>query len=201
MIGIYMILNLKNKKRYIGLSTKIEERFQFHKKRLKLSSHRNKHLQFSWNKYSEENFIFVVLEECKVSELQNKEKYWINHFQTFNAKFGYNKTYGGEFGKLSEDALEKRIDSQRKQKIPQNVRDKISKSLKGRKSPKDVVMKRALSNRKITLDQENEIKEILLKGGLTYKEIARNFNTTVSVIRGVINRNFEGSLRKWKRKK
>ena len=32
------------------------------------------------------------------------------------------------------------------------------------------------------------------------KEIAKDFNTTIDVIRGIINRNFDGSLRKWKRK-
>lgn len=48
----------------------------------------------AFQKYGIENFIFEVLEECSILELSEKEKYYIEKFDTyFN---GYNMTAGGE---------------------------------------------------------------------------------------------------------
>ena len=41
-----------------------------------------------------DNFIFEVIEECSSNELNQKEKYWINFYNTFYN--GYNQTLGGE---------------------------------------------------------------------------------------------------------
>nr|DAZ72707.1 MAG TPA: intron associated endonuclease [Caudoviricetes sp.] len=40
-----------------------------------------------------ENFSFEVLEECDRSELNNRETYWIDFYNT--TIFGYNMTKGG----------------------------------------------------------------------------------------------------------
>lgn len=45
-------------------------------------------------KYGIENFSFEIIEECKKEELNDKEKYWINYFNTFFN--GYNLTTGGQ---------------------------------------------------------------------------------------------------------
>ena len=72
MIGIYKIKNKVNGKVYIGQSIRIEKRWIDHKKTLRSNSHRNIYLQNAWNKYGEENFIHEIIEECDISELNDK---------------------------------------------------------------------------------------------------------------------------------
>lgn len=94
MIGIYKITCLKNNMVYIGQSTCLKTRIRNHKGSLKRSSHTNTHLQNAWNKYGENNFIFEIIEECKGEELNNREVYWIEKYNSF--KKGFNRTIGGD---------------------------------------------------------------------------------------------------------
>lgn len=93
MIGIYKIENLVNRKIYIGQSVNIPQRWAEHKANLRNNKHENKHLQNAWNKYHEENFDFSVLEECSENELDEKECYYIDYYDSYNN--GYNLTLGG----------------------------------------------------------------------------------------------------------
>lgn len=94
-IGIYKITNLINTKSYIGQSVNIEKRWEKHKKiYLKENSHTYRYPLYSaFRKYGIENFSFEILEKCNKEELNNKEIYWINFFNTFFN--GYNQTLGG----------------------------------------------------------------------------------------------------------
>lgn len=93
MTGIYKITNLINSKIYVGQSYDINCRWQHHKTDLRGGIHHNRHLQASWNKYGEEHFKFEVIEECKLEELNEKEKYWIKYYDALNN--GYNFDEGG----------------------------------------------------------------------------------------------------------
>ena len=77
-----MIKNVKNNKLYIGQSTDIKNRWVRHKSELNNNRHINNHLQFAWNKYGEDCFIFAVIEECSVSELDEREKFYINKYNS-----------------------------------------------------------------------------------------------------------------------
>lgn len=94
MIGIYKITNTINGHAYIGLSTDIEKRFAYHKSSYNHKRENNKLLYLAFNKYGIDNFIFEVLEECKVEELGEKEQYYIKLYNT--QQDGYNMTAGGE---------------------------------------------------------------------------------------------------------
>lgn len=59
--GVYEIRNMRNSKRYLGSSVSLVNRFAQHKSDLRYNKHRNGHLQYAWNKYSEQNFEFNVL--------------------------------------------------------------------------------------------------------------------------------------------
>lgn len=53
----------------------------------------NYHLYRSMRKYGIDNFEFSILEECAISELNEREKFWIQYYDSFFN--GYNTTLGG----------------------------------------------------------------------------------------------------------
>ena len=68
--GIYQIKNIINGKKYIGLSKNCENRFKKHKGLLKNNKHENIKLQNAWNKYGEQNFVFSIIEETNLKDLE-----------------------------------------------------------------------------------------------------------------------------------
>ncbi len=70
--GIYIIRCLKSIKVYVGSAINLEKRKFIHFNSLKKNYHCNRKLQRSFNKYSEENFKFEVLEY--VSRFENESK-------------------------------------------------------------------------------------------------------------------------------
>lgn len=112
---IYKIENKINHKIYIGqtrftLERRIKEHFKTYK---------NLHIDNALRKYGLDNFDISILEEVDNSRLSEREIYWIAHFNCVSPN-GYNNTFGGEGG------------------IPSlEVRQKISRALKGRFTGKD----------------------------------------------------------------
>lgn len=107
--GIYKITCLKNNMSYVGQAKDIQKRFVRHIRSLNKNKHYNKHLQNSWNKYGEKNFIFEVIENCTTKKLNEREIYWIYTLDTF--KNGFNQTCGGggALGKKHEDGWLKMV--------------------------------------------------------------------------------------------
>ncbi len=89
MIGIYKITKKDNGKSYIGQSNDIERRFQEHKNK------KANAIELAIEKYGESAFDFEILEECKLEELDDREKYWIAFYNTYHG-FGYNCHPGGK---------------------------------------------------------------------------------------------------------
>lgn len=94
-IGIYCIENLLDHKKYIGQSVNLKKRLSKHLYELKNNRHFNDHLQQAWNKYGEENFKIFILDYCEKDELDKKEIYYIDLYNTMNRDYGYNKDSGG----------------------------------------------------------------------------------------------------------
>lgn len=91
--GIYAIKNKLDNKIYVGSSKSVYYRWkQQHYVELKGNTHGNRHLQNAWNKYGEDNFEFIVLEECDRSILFEREEYWMEHFKSWMREYGYNLT-------------------------------------------------------------------------------------------------------------
>lgn len=101
--GIYQIVNLKNKKCYVGSSLNLDKRLYEHKRLLKLGKHENNHLQNAWNKYGEDSFEFKIIEIIDVIEdydennrfLRERETYYIELYKASDPNFGYNFLPGG----------------------------------------------------------------------------------------------------------
>lgn len=90
MIGVYAIINSVTNKRYIGSSVNIERRIKTHFYELGKNSHNNAYLQNAYNKNGKDAFTVVVLEECKLENVRERENYYINLFNSANSDFGYN---------------------------------------------------------------------------------------------------------------
>ena len=67
--GIYEIVNTVNGKRYIGSAKNLPRRWAEHRRALRKGEHRNRHLQFSWNKHAEMAFMFKPILVCHPSML------------------------------------------------------------------------------------------------------------------------------------
>lgn len=94
--GIYKIVNQVNGKVYIGQSISIERRFNTHRNEaFNLNSKSYEYpLYRAIRKYGLENFIFEIIEECSVEELNTKEKFYISEFNSTEKEKGYNISFG-----------------------------------------------------------------------------------------------------------
>ena len=185
--GIYQIRNTKNGKVYIGLSKNLKGRFVKHIQRLRNGSHRNKHLLSAFNKDGEDSFVFEILEECEENSLSEREKHWISEKKSCNNKYGYNRTFGGEFGKLHPDIYKRYSERLKGCTISEEQKKQISETLKGRKQPKEVVERRAKSNRKLCDKEEINIINLYSEGS-TGRQIAELYGMNQNTIYGIIRR-------------
>ena len=110
---IYKTTNLVNGKIYIGQHAKAEWDKDY------IGS--GKILTYAIKKYGEENFSCQLLEECDSREaLNQREKFWIEHFHSTDPCVGYNIALGGNGG----DIINQLPDERRKEFL-----DKLSTSM------------------------------------------------------------------------
>ena len=87
--GIYRITNLKTNEAYIGKSTNIKTRWQNHcKTAIGLDGMARTKIHSAMKEYGIDNFSFEVLEKCTKETYSEREKYWINFYET--NVYGYN---------------------------------------------------------------------------------------------------------------
>ena len=93
--GIYKIVNKVNSKYYLGSSKDFHVRKLRHFNELRKGNHHNIYLQRAFNKYGEENFEFVILEECE--NTLEREQELLN---SLNLKLCYNVSLSASGGDL-----------------------------------------------------------------------------------------------------
>lgn len=96
--GIYKITNIINQNCYIGQAYDIESRWERHKNSA-FNSNSNAYkytISLALRKYGLQNFTFEILELCPIEELNEKEIFYIERYDSFLK--GYNSTPGGSFG-------------------------------------------------------------------------------------------------------
>ena len=92
---IYKITNDINDKVYVGKTLlTLEERFRQHCNDSQKTLKEKRPLYSAMKKYGIEHFSISLIEKVDILELSNREKYWIQQFNSFH--FGYNATLGGE---------------------------------------------------------------------------------------------------------
>lgn len=87
---IYAIKNLINNKIYIGSTKSFQSRKYFHFYQLKHGTHHSSHLQKAYDKYGKEQFAFELIEENIIDNRKDRELYYINLYNSFDRKCGYN---------------------------------------------------------------------------------------------------------------
>lgn len=120
--GVYKITNKINNKLYIGsTSVNLFKRKNQHFRALRLNKHYNQHLQSSYNKYREENFIFEVIEYCEKDKCVEREQYWINFYNSTDKEMGYNICY------LANSTLGTKRTLEQCQNISNSLKGKLAK--------------------------------------------------------------------------
>ena len=106
---IYKIQNLINDNVYIGQTVKtVEKRFQQHRNNYDKPYFSQLTLYKAFKKYGLENFSFETIEEVPNELLDEREKYWIDYYDSY--KNGYNMTLGGRLIELYKWDLQEIID-------------------------------------------------------------------------------------------
>ncbi len=95
MACIYKITNLVNDNIYIGKTLRtIKERWREHCKDYQNRDFEKRPLYNAMKKYGIENFVCELVEECYVWDLNDREIYWIEYYDSYHN--GYNATRGGD---------------------------------------------------------------------------------------------------------
>jgi group I intron endonuclease len=127
--GIYGLRNKTNGKWYVGYSKNIYKRWSKYRT---LKCHKQPKIYNALKKYSVDGFYWIVLETLPRASNKsiwgNRETYWINKYDSINA--GYNCRTGGDGWS----------------DMPEHVRDKIRKSLLGRKRSQIAIEKTRLKH-------------------------------------------------------
>lgn len=179
MIGIYKIINPKGKI-YIGQSINIDRRFKEYKK---LQCNQSIKLYNSLKKYSPENHIFEIIEECCFDLLNERERYWQDFYNVLS-KEGLNCNL------VSTNNLPKILSDETKLKISNSLtglrhteesKNKISKGLMGRVVSKETRDKISESNKnkEFSIERRQKISNAL-KGRKIPKEVIEKRNKKLS---------------------
>lgn len=172
--GTYHILNLVNKKLYIGSTNNLYKRMYEHYNNLIQNKHPNKHLQNAWNKYGEDNFRFFVngINE-DVSNLISDEQFRIDLFVKHSPDLLYNinLTAGSVLGfKHSNETKKKLSESHLGKKPSEETRKRMS-----------ITRRSQLHGAKLTEQDIINIK-LQIRANISIRKISEEFNIDVSQI-------------------
>lgn len=147
---IYAIRNTETNTRYIGQTSQLYNRIRQHEYCLDRNIHDNYKLQEAWNVYGADKFVVDIIEECLPEVFNERETYWLHHFQPNIYNLGSTNMPGtvseeikqkirdhalrGDDNPARRPEVRQLISAKHKGKvIPQEMRERISQKLKGRK--------------------------------------------------------------------
>ena len=186
---IYKITNKVNGKSYIGQTIQnVKERFYQHCAIRCSQAVLNMAIHKAINKYGKSNFTIEVIEEVESTNLNDREKYWIRYYDSYNN--GYNSTEGGQDG----IKLFKNLDTEsivREYKSGKSLREIGRLFNVDKQTIKDLLVRNNINLRTTRTyklsqkDREDIIKDLSL--GLSRKEIISKWHISKSYLSQLIN--------------
>lgn len=177
--GIYKITSPSNKI-YIGQSVDIKNRWSKYKN---TQCEKQEYLYRSLKKYGVNKHKFEIINQCSETELNEKEKYYIKLYQTFNSEYGLNLTNGGYNRWCFSDSVRKKMSISRKgKKLSQQTILKLIKIKKDRKDGGWVMseetkqkIRETLKSKKLSEDTKSRLRN-MFKGRRHSEEAKRKMS-------------------------
>jgi group I intron endonuclease len=138
--GIYKITHRESGKCYIGQSVDVFSRWKAHSN---LAGKQKSLIQRAFIAQGIGSFSFVVIEECDRELLNEREVFWISHFDCV-APNGYNLTSGGGQGTVVSEETKRKMSDAAKGK-PKSEEDRRKKSEAAKGKPKSDETRRKIS--------------------------------------------------------
>ena len=186
---IYKITNKINGKSYIGQTIQnVKERFYQHCATKCSQEILNMVIHKAINKYGKSNFTIEVIEEVESTNLNDRERYWIRYYDSYNN--GYNSTKGGQDG----IKLFKNLDTEsivREYKSGKSLREIGRLFNVDKQTIKDLLVRNNINLRTTRTyklsqkDREDIIKDLSL--GLSRKEIISKWHISKGYLSQLIN--------------
>ena len=186
---IYKITNKINGKSYIGQTIQnVKERFYQHCATKCSQAILNMVIHKAINKYGKSNFTIEVIEEVESTNLNDRERYWIRYYDSYNN--GYNSTEGGQDG----IKLFKNLDTEsivREYKSGKSLREIGRLFNVDKQTIKDLLVRNNINLRTTRTykfsqkDREDILKDLSL--GLSRKEIISKWHISKSYLSQLIN--------------
>ena len=186
---IYKITNKINGKSYIGQTIQnVKERFYQHCATKCSQAILNMVIHKAINKYGKSNFTIEVIEEVESTNLNDRERYWIRYYDSYNN--GYNSTEGGQDG----IKLFKNLDTEsivREYKSGKSLREIGRLFNVDKQTIKDLLVRNNINLRTTKTyklsqkDRKDIIKDLSL--GLSRKEIISKWHISKAYLSQLIN--------------
>lgn len=91
LTGVYCWVNRVTGKRYVGSSSvSLHGRLKSYRVELRKGGCHNRYLQRAWDKYGAKAFAFQILERCCPEKCIEREQWWMDHFRSYDPRYGYN---------------------------------------------------------------------------------------------------------------
>lgn len=131
---IYKATNIINRKIYIGQTIKtLKIRLNQHKINAKLKSFNSNYFARAIRKYGFDNFEWEIIDTAEsIEELNKKEIYWINFYNSIDRNLGYNSNTGGKNGRPTDEVIKRISEKQKGKIISEETRKKLSIAHTGR---------------------------------------------------------------------
>ena len=186
---IYKITNNLNGKSYIGQTIQnVKERFYQHCAVKCSQAVLNMAIHKAINKYAKSNFTVLVIEEVESVYLNDRERYWIKYYNSYNN--GYNSTKGGQdgiklFKNLDVESIIREYKSGKSLRRIGNIFNVDKQTIKDLLVRNNIKLRTTRTYKLSQMDREEILNAFY--SGLSRKEIMNKWNISKSYLSQLIN--------------
>ena len=186
---IYKITNIINGKFYIGQTIQnVKERFYQHCATKCSKAVSNMAIHRAIKKYGKSNFTVEVIEEIDSANLNDRERYWIKYYNSYNN--GYNSTKGGQdgckpFKDLDVESIIKEYNTGKSLRTLGTIFKVDKQTIKGLLIRHNIKLRTTRTYKLSQKDRDKVLEDFA--SGLSRKEIITKWNISKSYLSQLIN--------------